>query len=129
MTRSFLLLTLLLGLSSQAYSFEFAGKELEGNYQVWMEGSSVKNQVVFGPEDKVLMVEKRPAGELRCYGKADQLDQVLRIAMICQNGRKFQQAIDFSAVEDLESFKAPVYSSLYHRTVLLNFAKSAPALR
>ncbi len=117
------LLTLCLSLFSlQALAdWEMSAGRLMGNYQVWVAGSSVKNIVSFNPDNSILLQEKRPQCLLRCYGKAEQENQLLKIAMICQNGRKFKQAIDFSEVRDLNSFQAPVYSTLYHQNILMNF--------
>lgn len=115
-----LLLALLLHFPLMA-NWEFSAGRLAGTYQVWISGSSVKNQVSFNDDGSILLLEKRPQGVLRCYGKAEQEGQTLKLAMLCQNGRKFQQAIDFSEVRDLEHFQAPVFSSLFHQKVLMNF--------
>ena len=102
-------------------SWEFSAGRLSGSYHAWISGSSVKNQVNFNEDGSILLLEKRPQGVLRCYGKAEQEGQTLKLAMLCQNGRKFQQAIDFSEVRELERFQAPVFSSLFLRKVLMNF--------
>lgn len=120
MKKTLTLITLLL--STQAFSFNL--KEVSGKYSATSDNIPVKNIITIDSKGKITLVEKSVHGApLVCNGKAVLRKNLIKSKLTCVNGFSFEQVINLSGVTNLNSFSAPVYSTLFGQEVMMTFKK------
>lgn len=104
-------------------AFAYTLKDLAGKYRVTMPESGVINTLTLTANGQITLFEKSPEGTMDCAGKVKLKKDIVSSNMICKNGFSFYQTVDFSKVGNLDSFTAPVFSSLFEATIPMNFEK------
>lgn len=101
--------------------------QLAGTYKATPEGLPfpVENIVSIDQNGEIQLVEKSVLGEMNCSGVASLEGGILKSQMNCSNGQQFEQRINLGDVKEdqLSSFTAAVYSSLYGIEVPTKFEK------
>jgi hypothetical protein len=120
--KAFALLTFALLASPSAFAFDL--QELAGKYKVTHPDFPVETIITLDTEGKIRLDETSPMGEGVCEGTAVLDGAVLRSSVTCDNGRAFTQEIDLRGVSFFSpTFRAPVYSSLYKASIVMDFRR------
>ena len=69
--------------------------------------------------------EESPFGVLNCEGKVKIENRVVSSHVECENDTNFVQRIDLTEVTEFDTFKAPVFSSLYNATLVMDFKRES----
>jgi hypothetical protein len=107
-------------------------QELAGKYKISSPELPIKNTITLKKNGAVTLLEESPIGKMSCKGKASLVSDVLSSEVVCTNGQRFQQRINFSGVDiNQDTFEVSVYSSLYQAEAVMQVerVKNAPRVR
>jgi hypothetical protein len=97
--------------------------DLVGKYSVTSDLIPVNNIITIDKKGAVTLVENSVHGAMSCTGNSTFAANKISSKMTCANGASFEQSINLSKVTNLNSFQAPVYSTLFGQEIVMKFTK------
>ncbi|MGZ3789820.1 MAG: hypothetical protein ACXVLQ_14925 [Bacteriovorax sp.] len=104
-------------------SFAFSLNDLAGKYEISTNLIPVTNVITLDAKGGITLLEKSAQGNLKCKGTSTLASNKVSSQLKCENGLSFEQEINLSKVTNLDSFTAPVYSTLFGQEIPMNFKK------